>query len=184
MWSLAVWLAYTGPLVSIPTAYLAWLPPWISRCALVHSHITVGPTMPAAAMPVSHLLGGFDQPLLFCICSNVEINGAFLGAAAYVLYYLCLEPVAGLTWSACVGVPIWLTATAFRHTVSKRKHTHCAFLLSCHLTYHTSHLDSGWSTPASVLLLHCRPGWHAGLAWQSTHHVVCSSFIQLQRCLC
>jgi uncharacterized membrane protein YGL010W len=81
MWSLAVWLAYTGPLLSIPSACLTWLPSWFS--------------------------------------SYAEINGAALGAAVYVVYYLCLEPVAGLTWSACIGVPIWLGATAFRQMVAK-----------------------------------------------------------------
>eukprot|EP00878_Enallax_costatus_P006710 GHUV01007035.1.p1 GENE.GHUV01007035.1~~GHUV01007035.1.p1 ORF type:complete len:264 (+),score=40.52 GHUV01007035.1:2-793(+) len=79
VWSLAVWLVYTGPLVSLPLENLAWLPPWASRIA--------------------------------------EINGAFLLSAAYSLYYLGLEPVAGATWSACVGVPIWLGATAFRYMV-------------------------------------------------------------------
>eukprot|EP00878_Enallax_costatus_P014128 GHUV01014777.1.p1 GENE.GHUV01014777.1~~GHUV01014777.1.p1 ORF type:complete len:199 (+),score=17.39 GHUV01014777.1:2-598(+) len=32
VWSLAVWLVYTGPLVSLPLENLAWLPPWASRC--------------------------------------------------------------------------------------------------------------------------------------------------------
>jgi uncharacterized membrane protein YGL010W len=48
----------------------------------------------------------------------VQLNAAFFGMVGYCLYYLVLEPFAGLTWAAAVGVPIWLTATAFEQQVS------------------------------------------------------------------
>eukprot|EP00879_Flechtneria_rotunda_P002726 GHRR01002932.1.p1 GENE.GHRR01002932.1~~GHRR01002932.1.p1 ORF type:complete len:207 (+),score=52.46 GHRR01002932.1:236-856(+) len=53
------------------------------------------------------------------LSSAVQLNGAFLWVTAYTLYYLCLDPVAGLTWSACVGTPIWLSATAFQQQVAR-----------------------------------------------------------------
>ena len=33
--------------------------------------------------------------------------------AAYSLFYVALDPFAGLTWAACVGLPLWRTATLF-----------------------------------------------------------------------
>lgn len=34
--------------------------------------------------------------------------------ALYAAYYVALEPIAGTTWTLCVGVPLCLTATAFQ----------------------------------------------------------------------
>ena len=31
----------------------------------------------------------------------------------YALYYTALEQIAGLSWGVLLGVPMWLTATAF-----------------------------------------------------------------------
>lgn len=50
---------------------------------------------------------------------RLELNLTFFAVVAYSLYYLVLEPVAGLSWSACVGLPLWLTATTFQHSVAK-----------------------------------------------------------------
>ena len=32
----------------------------------------------------------------------------------YAGYYVALEPIAGTTWTGCMGVPMCLTATAFQ----------------------------------------------------------------------
>jgi len=78
VWSLCVWLCYSGPLLPIPFD-LSALPEWLS--------------------------------------SVLVFNGAAVVYAAYSLYYLKLEPFAGLTWSLFVGLPIWLTSTAFQQQV-------------------------------------------------------------------
>lgn len=51
-------------------------------------------------------------------CRFVVINAPAIVAALYTLFYLCLEPFAGLTWSLFVGVPMWIAATAFQQLVS------------------------------------------------------------------
>ncbi|KAK9830485.1 hypothetical protein WJX72_011978 [[Myrmecia] bisecta] len=80
VWSAAVWMAYTGPLVPYDLRlYLGALPEQLARYAVLN----------LAA---------------FCL-------------AAYTLYYLTLEFFAGLTWGIFLGVPIWLSATAFRQLV-------------------------------------------------------------------
>lgn len=44
-------------------------------------------------------------------------NWAFVLAAGYSLYYVALEPLAGLSWALFIGVPSWLGAEAFRQSV-------------------------------------------------------------------
>lgn len=44
-------------------------------------------------------------------------NGSLLLLATYCLYYLTLEPFAGLTWAALVALPMWGTANAARALV-------------------------------------------------------------------
>lgn len=34
--------------------------------------------------------------------------------ALYAAYYVALEPIAGTTWTTCMGVPMCLSATAFQ----------------------------------------------------------------------
>ncbi len=41
------------------------------------------------------------------------INWGLLVLILYALYYTALEPAAGLSWGVLLGVPMWLTATAF-----------------------------------------------------------------------
>ena len=41
------------------------------------------------------------------------INWGLLVLILYALYYTALEPVAGLSWGVLLGIPMWLTATAF-----------------------------------------------------------------------
>ena len=58
--------------------------------------------------------------LLLSSCSYVALNVPFVAMAVYALFYLSLEPLAGLSWSVCVGAPIWLTSTAFATQVRSR----------------------------------------------------------------
>lgn len=86
LWSICVWLANLGPLP---------LPPHLTAPALIaiRSHLpTWVPPIWAAAI----------QP-----------NAAFLVFAIYSVFYLLLEPFAGLTWSLFVGLPIAWSATVF-----------------------------------------------------------------------
>lgn len=105
VWSLAVGLAYTGPLLSVPShvlPLLASLPTWLS--------------------------------------GSVQLNAAFLVAAAYSLYYLRLEPAAGLSWSACVGLPLWLSATLFQQQVAQAwKWALLVHVLSWYMQIHPGH---------------------------------------------
>ncbi len=48
-----------------------------------------------------------------CTCSAAVINWGLLVLILYALYYTALEPAAGLSWGVLLGVPMWLTATAF-----------------------------------------------------------------------
>jgi hypothetical protein len=42
---------------------------------------------------------------------------------AYTLYYITLEPVAGLTWGLFMGLPIVITATLFQQQVCVQEDT-------------------------------------------------------------
>ncbi len=42
------------------------------------------------------------------------LNGAAIFTAIYSAFYILLEPFAGLSWALLNGLPVWLTATAFR----------------------------------------------------------------------
>lgn len=53
------------------------------------------------------------------LSSGVQLNAVFFAMVAYSLYYLLLEPAAGLSWSLCVGLPLWVTASAFQQHVAK-----------------------------------------------------------------
>ena len=47
------------------------------------------------------------------MCSAAVINWGLLVLILYALYYVALEPGAGLSWGLLLAVPMWLTATAF-----------------------------------------------------------------------
>ena len=102
VWSLCVWLCYSGPLLPIPFD-LSALPQWLSRYMVAKSKAV----LPSSVMAPSDV--DPSHP-----CSVLVFNGAAVVYAAYSLYYLKLEPFAGLTWSLFVGLPIWLTSTAFQ----------------------------------------------------------------------
>ena len=40
-------------------------------------------------------------------------NAACLLVLVYSIFYVVLEPVAGITWALALGAPMWLTATAW-----------------------------------------------------------------------
>ena len=58
-------------------------------------------------LPLSHRL-----PFLPAFAA---LNPALAAVAAYAAYYTRLDPIAGLSWGAVVGVPTWLLATAWAH---------------------------------------------------------------------
>lgn len=89
VWSAGVWLAASGPLLPVPLGVRA-----------------------AAAVSLPAWLSTW-------LNQAVQFNAAFFAVLAYSLYYLSLEPVAGLSWSALVGLPLWLTASAFQAQVAK-----------------------------------------------------------------
>jgi uncharacterized membrane protein YGL010W len=45
-------------------------------------------------------------------------NGSFVLLAAYASYYVLLEPLAGLSWAACMALPMWATANAVQQHVA------------------------------------------------------------------
>eukprot|EP00210_Caulerpa_lentillifera_P002641 g2523.t1 len=40
-----------------------------------------------------------------------------LATGVYCLYYLSFDFIVGLSWSCCIGIPSWITASIFRWTV-------------------------------------------------------------------
>lgn len=52
-----------------------------------------------------------------CLCSAAVLNWGLLVLILYALYYMILEPFAGATWGILLGIPMWLTATAFAQHV-------------------------------------------------------------------
>ena len=68
-------------------------------------------TRPATAPPlVSHL----PPPLPSWAASGTVPNPAAALVLAYSAYYVSLEPLAGASWAALQGVPMWVCATAAR----------------------------------------------------------------------
>jgi hypothetical protein len=59
-------------------------------------------------MKHSHTSTPFHLPHRFLL-----FNGTFLALSIYSLYYLILEPFAGLTWTLAMAIPMWGTAQAF-----------------------------------------------------------------------
>lgn len=49
--------------------------------------------------------------------SALLINAPFLAVAVYALFYTSLDAGAGLSWAVCIGLPLWLGATAFKQQV-------------------------------------------------------------------
>jgi 2-hydroxy fatty acid dioxygenase len=44
---------------------------------------------------------------------HLVLNGSFVLFLTYASYYILLEPIAGLTWTAFLGVPMWASANAY-----------------------------------------------------------------------
>lgn len=73
-----------------------------------------GPLMP---LPHSGGLAAVTAHLPQWLSSGVSINLPLVFVAAYSLFYTALDAFAGLSWTALLGVPLMLTATAFQHSV-------------------------------------------------------------------
>lgn len=68
-------------------------------------------------------------------------NGALALILAYAVFYVCLDIVAGLTWAACMGLPIWISATAFCSLVPSAWSWAIPIqLLSWYLQIHPGHM--------------------------------------------
>ncbi|GAX73463.1 hypothetical protein CEUSTIGMA_g915.t1 [Chlamydomonas eustigma] len=67
-------------------------------------------------------------------------NASCLLVVMYSLYYLSLEPVAGLTWMLIVGLPLWLTSTAFYDQVANAMYwALLVHVLSWYMQIHPGH---------------------------------------------
>lgn len=79
------------------------------------------------------------------------LNLSFCYNFLYLLYYVTLDPFAGITWFAFVGVPIWLSSTAFMQLVdSAWKWALGAFLLGWYMQIHPGHMVLEKRRPALV----------------------------------
>ncbi|KIY93909.1 hypothetical protein MNEG_14054 [Monoraphidium neglectum] len=73
---------------------------------------------PLAPLPQAPALAAALARLPPWLASGVAINLPFLVFSGYSLFYLALDPLAGLSWAAAVGLPLAVTATAFQSTVA------------------------------------------------------------------
>ena len=51
-----------------------------------------------------------------CLAPYLVLNGGFFLVAVYSVYYIILDTIAGLSWAACVGFPIWVGAEYLQQT--------------------------------------------------------------------
>lgn len=120
VWSAGVWLAASGPLLPVPLSIRAaaaatlpaWLSTWCEFRAVVKAAWVVNERR-------SELTSAAATSCLCRLNEAVQFNAAFFVVLAYSLFYTSLEPVAGLSWSALVGLPLWLAASAFQAQVAK-----------------------------------------------------------------
>ncbi|BDA43170.1 Uncharacterized endoplasmic reticulum membrane protein YGL [Coccomyxa sp. Obi] len=82
---------------------------------LIHWTITVW--LAYAPLPTSFDLPAHLDFLPPAISSAAVLNWGLLVLILYSLYYMALEPFAGATWGLLLGIPMWLTATAFAQYV-------------------------------------------------------------------
>lgn len=84
LWSVAVWLGYS-------------------------------PVLPINDVEVPLFLETRLPPkLATSIHGTLIFNGSFILLAAYSLYYVILDPIAGTAWMVLVGMPLWSSANAVR----------------------------------------------------------------------
>lgn len=74
---------------------------WFAAC---------GPLVEGAHL--ARWLGALGAPQT--VAESAVPTPAMLLTALYAAYYVALEPIAGTMWTACVGAPMCLTATAFQ----------------------------------------------------------------------
>lgn len=120
LWTVAVWLAYTGPLFPYDfSEHLGFLPDNLSRylsfiiaclCSTLPCLSNSCPTAgSSAAFPMSSNLQRVRR--------FVVLNASFIVLSAYSLYYIILDFLAGLSWTLVYAIPLWLTSTAFEQLV-------------------------------------------------------------------
>ena len=77
----------------------------------------------------AHLRYGVEVENCRPCCRAALLNYAAVMMLAYALYYMTLEPFAGLTWALVLGAPMWVSATYFFQHVSRA----WAWALGAHL---------------------------------------------------
>lgn len=96
-----------------------------------------------------------------------HFNGAFFLVAAYGCYYILLERFAGLSWSLCIGLPIWISSEAFQQEVPNA----WAWALGIHVLSWFMQIVPGHSCcehrkPALLdSLFQVGSGWLSTMAW-------------------
>lgn len=82
-------------------------------------------------------------------CRCAILNGTFLGTLVYTLFYIGLEPFAGVTWALSTGIPCWLTATAFmQHVPHAWAYAVAVHALSWYVQIHVGHVMLEHRKPA------------------------------------
>ncbi len=124
-----------------------------------------------------------------CTCSAAVINWGLLVLILYALYYTALEPAAGLSWGVLLGVPMWLTATAFCQHVPHA----WAWALGLHILswflqvrlYHAlsavcrGQPDDAWRAAEQLQLCSTRSGLTEMYPRQQLHAVLTDCLIRL-----
>ncbi|KAI8469789.1 MAG: hypothetical protein J3K34DRAFT_422805 [Monoraphidium minutum] len=72
---------------------------------------------PLAPLPASPALAAALARLPPWLAGGAALNAPLAASAAYALFYTALDPLAGLSWAAAVGLPLALSATAFERSV-------------------------------------------------------------------
>lgn len=108
----------------------------------------------------------------FVRCRCAVLNGAFLGTLVYSLFYIGLEPFAGVTWSLSTGIPCWLTATAFmQHVPHAWAYAIAVHALSWYVQIHVGHVMLEHRKPALLdSFFQVRNEYSAVLLCAHTHY--------------
>jgi len=107
-----------------------------------------GPILP---LPKSISITGSPMTLLDGVTFQLVPNASCALIVVYSLYYLSLEPVAGLTWMLAVGLPLLITSTAFYNQVAHAMYwALLVHVLSWYMQIHPGHALLEKRKPALV----------------------------------
>ena len=132
-WNQLIHFVFVPAILWSVAVWLAYTPLLLTCCDL------------ASALPAA--LAAFTQYL--------RLNGSAVLLGGYSLYYLLLEPVAGLSWATLVALPLWAGANFFRAAVPQA----WAWAVGVHVL--------GWFMQVGVGWTGCGSGWLAARgAWE------------------